>query len=271
MDPNHWLMFDQALEFGFYFFIGACFGSFLNVCALRVPAGLSIIRPPSRCPQCGHLLAWHENIPLFSFLFLRGRCHACHTPISWQYFLGESVTGLLFALAAFRFEADPLRWGGYWALAGFCVVLSSIDMRTLTLPNSVVFPMMAAATLYAPWNPWLGNRWDTRLVDMVLGFLAGAGILFIFGWLGTWILGKDALGGGDIKLLGALGMVLGWQGALDGLFLGSLLSGIWGGGMILTGRLKAKTPLPYGPFLCAGCLLTTLWPNLGLSFWMVLR
>jgi leader peptidase (prepilin peptidase)/N-methyltransferase len=144
-------------------------------------------------------------------------------------------------------------------------------MRTLTLPNSVVFPLMAAATLYAPWNPWLGNRWDIRLVDMVLGFLAGAGILFIFGWLGTWILGKDALGGGDIKLLGALGMVLGWQGALDGLFLGSLLSGLWGGGMILTGRLKSKSPLPYGPFLCAGCLLTTLWPNLGLSFWMVLR
>ncbi len=261
----------QALPVLFYFAVGACLGSFLNVCALRIPEGLSIVRPPSRCPRCGHTLPWFENIPILSFLALKGRCCSCANPISWQYPLVEAMTGLLFAVSAVRFDADPLKLGGFLILGAFCIVLSTIDIRTLTLPNAVVFPLMAAATLYAPWNPWLGTRWDARLMDMILGFLVGAGILFLFGWLGTLILGKDALGGGDIKLLGALGMILGWQGVLDGLFLGSILSGIWGASMILTGRLKVKTPLPYGPFLCAGCLVTALWPILGLSFWMILR
>ncbi len=271
MDPNAWILFYQSLGLFFYFGIGACVGSFLNVCSFRIPEGLSIVRPPSRCPQCGHGLSWHENIPILSFLFLRGRCRSCRNPISLQYPLVEIVTGLLFALSAHQFQTEPVRLAGFLVLVGFCVLLSSIDARTMLLPNAIVFPMMAAATLYAPWNPWLGSRWDARLVDMLTGFFTGAGILFIFGWLGTWILGKDALGGGDIKLLGALGMVLGWQGVLDGLFLGSLISGLWGGGLMLGGRLKSKTPLPYGPFLCMGCVLTALWPNTGLSFWLSFR
>jgi leader peptidase (prepilin peptidase)/N-methyltransferase len=271
VEPRQWLVFFQCLNFFFCFAIGACLGSFLNVCALRIPEGLSIVRPPSHCPRCGHSLPWYENIPILSFLILRGRCRSCKNPISWQYPLVEALTGVFFTVSALHFWAEPWKLGGFLILGGFCIVLSSIDIRTLTLPNAVVFPLMAAATLFAPWNPWLGTRWDSRLVDMVLGFLVGAGILFLFGWLGTLALGKDALGGGDIKLLGVLGMVLGWQGALDGLFFGSLLSGLWGGSLILSGRLKAKTPLPYGPFLCAGCLATALWPFLGLSFWMAVR
>ncbi len=262
---------ETVLNLFFYFSLGACLGSFFNVCALRIPQGLSIVTPPSRCPNCGHSLAWYENIPILSFLALKARCRSCSKPISWQYPLVEALTGVFLAVSVMRFEAEPWRLCGFVILGGFCIVLSTIDVRTLTLPNAVIFPLMAAATFFAPWNPWLGTHWGARLVDMVLGFLVGAGILFLFGWLGTLILGKDALGGGDIKLLGALGMVLGWQGALDGLFFGSILSGVWGVSLIATGRLKAKTPLPYGPFLCAGCLATTLWPYLGLSFWMTLR
>ena len=98
---------------------------------------------------------------------------------------------------------------------------------------------------------------------MVLGFLVGAGILFLFGWLGTLMLGRDALGGGDIKLLGALGMVLGWQGSPGRPFSRVHPQRPLGGTMILSGRLKARTPLPYGPFLCAGCLVAALWPCSG--------
>ncbi len=271
MDSSQGLLFLQAVKLISFFAVGACLGSFLNVCVLRIPEGLSIVRPASRCPGCGHSLSWYENIPLLSFLFLRGRCRSCSKPISWQYPLVEAVTGLLFVLSAWRFGEDPLKLAGFLVLGAFCIVLSFIDIRTMTLPNAVVFPLMAVATLYAPWNAWLGARWDARLVDMVLGFLVGAGILFAFGWVGTLLLGKDALGGGDIKLLGALGMVLGWQGILDGLFFGSIISGLLGGFLILSGRIKAKTPLPYGPFLCLGCLAAALWPFLGISFWMTMR
>jgi len=271
VDNPHWLLFFQTIGFLYFFVAGACMGSFLNVCALRIPEGQSVVRPPSRCPQCGHSLPWYENIPILSFLILKGRCRSCAKPISWQYPLVEALTGFFFTVSAYRFEGDYLRLGAFLVLGCFCIVLSTIDFRTMTLPNAIIFPLMALSTLYAPWNPWLGFRWDMRLVDMILGFLAGAGILLLFGWFGSLILGKDALGGGDIKLLGALGMVLGWQGALDGLFLGSIFSGLWAGFMILSGRLKAKTPIPYGPFLCAGCLAAGLWPFLGLTYWMILR
>ena len=99
----------------FYFAAGACLGSFLNVCALRIPEGLSIVHPPSRCPRCGHSLTWYENIPILSFLVLRGRCRSCSKAISWQYPLVEALTGLFFALSASRFEAEPWSWAASWS------------------------------------------------------------------------------------------------------------------------------------------------------------
>ncbi len=271
MYPNIILSFFQFSPFIAFFFVGLCIGSFLNVCILRLPVGLSIVKPASRCPECKTPLKWSDNIPLMSYLFLRGQCRYCGHPISWQYPVVEALTGFYFSFVFFHFQADPLRM--VWALCvgSFCILLSVIDIRTMTLPDRIVLPAMALFGFTAYFNPWLGTGWKERAGSMLTGFLVGGGVLYGMGWLGTFILKKDALGGGDIKLMAALGMVLGWDQTMGGLFIGSIISGLLGVSLQLTGRLSRQSPMPYGPFLCAGCLAVLFYPQLGFIYWLQTR
>ena len=253
------------------FAIGSGIGSFLNVCILRLPAGGSLLSPPSRCPKCRKRLKWYDNIPLVSWLLLQGRCRNCRKPISWQYPLVEGFTGLFFALAFWKFGDEPLRLAFVLFLGTVSILLSGIDVRTLTLPDQILFPCMTAALLTASFNPWLGDDWKGRWSSLVPGFLVGGGFLWAFSLIGARLFKREAIGGGDIKLLAALGMYLGWEPAVNGLFLGSVLCALWGGTLLALGRVKPKTPLPYGPFLCAGCLLVLFVPQAGLTGWMALR
>ncbi len=213
MDPNICLSIIQTLPVAAFFLIGLCIGSFLNVCILRFPADLSILSPPSRCPQCKTPLKWWDNIPLLSYLLLRGSCRYCDHSISWQYPAVEAFTGLYFAFVFLHFQTDPLRLVWALGLGAFCILLSVIDIMTMTLPDRIVLPAMALFGFAAYVNPWLGTGWKERAGTMVTGFLVGGGVLYAMGWLGSLILKKDALGGGDIKLMAALGMVLGWDRA----------------------------------------------------------
>lgn len=271
MNPNTLLSIDQSLPFVAFFLAGLCIGSFLNVCILRLPAGLSIVTPPSRCPKCETPLIWRDNIPLLSFFLLRGRCRYCGHPISPQYPAVEALTGFYFAFVFFHFQADPLRLVWALCLGTFCILLSAIDIRTMTLPDRIVLPAMALFGFAAYLNPWLGTGWKERAGTMVTGFFVGGGVLYGMGWIGTLILKKDALGGGDIKLMAAIGMVLGWDRTLGGLFIGSILSGFCGLSLQAAGRLSRHSPLPYGPFLCAGCLAVLFYPQLGFMDWLGLR
>lgn len=250
------------------FAFGLAIGSFLNVCILRIPAGRSIILPSSHCPRCKKPLRWRDNIPVVSFILLRGRCRNCHKAISWQYPLVEALTGFLVLSAYIKFNSFPLYLAASEVLVIMSILISAIDLRTYTIPNKIIFPFFCSAVCFAPFNPLLGDHWIARSGSALLGFITGGGILFLMAWLGEKFLKQEAMGGGDIKLLASFGVFVGWERVIDGLFLGSFSAGLLGLSLLMMGRLKPKSPIPFGPFLCAGCLAAVFFVKLRLMVWV---
>lgn len=208
------------------FLIGASIGSFLNVCIGRWPAGESVVRPPSRCPACGHRIAWHENVPVFGWLLLRGRCAGCGGRISIQYPLVELVVGLgwLAAFWYFGLTLTALR------VAVFGTILLGIaitDLRHYLIPDGfTVFGLLwgIATALAAPFietSALFAGPWDA-----LLGACVGAGAIAIAGWLGEAALKKEAMGFGDVTLMAMSGAVLGPARSLLTIFIGALLGAV---------------------------------------------
>jgi leader peptidase (prepilin peptidase)/N-methyltransferase len=257
---------------------GLLVGSFLNVVILRLPARLqwqwerdsrelleieapdeALARAPpgialerSHCPKCGHQLSAWENIPLLSFLALRGRCRACRTRISWQYPLVELVTGVLFALIVWRFG---ITWQALAALTftGFLIAMSGIDLRTTLLPDGLTLPLL-----------WLG-----LLLSLVPVFVApatailGAAVGYLSLWSVYWgfklLTGKEGMGYGDFKLLAAIGAWCGVSAILPVLLMSSLVGAIIGSTWLaLKGRDRA-TPIPFGPYLAVAGWIQLFW------------
>ena len=213
------------------------------------PYGLS--RPRSACPACGHQIAWHENIPLLSWLRLKGRCSACKTPISPRYPLLELLTALLFAAAGWRFGAQPvaLLW---CAVLATLVALAAIDWDTTLLPDSMTLPLLWTGLVAAA----LG--WTVPLQQAVWGALAGYLSLWSIYWLFKKATGKEGMGFGDFKLLAALGAWLGWQAILPIVLMASVIGAVVGIGMKLSGALREGKYVPFGPFLAGGGMVVLL-------------
>lgn len=250
------------------FLLGACFGSFLNVCAFRIPAGQSILFPSSRCPHCKKPIAWFDNIPVFSFLVLGGKCRHCAKGISWQYPTVELFTGFCFLLAFWLFGSDPLKLAWVLGLVLVAILLSVIDIRTLTLPDRILLPYGALCLGLAPFNPSFGGSIADHYKEALWGFLVGGSMLWGLSVVGLYFLRKEALGGGDVKLMAVFGAILGWDRVLDGLFTGSLLSFLVVSVLLGMGRLTMKSPFPFGPFLCLGTLAAFFWPQAGFLYWL---
>lgn len=228
--------------------IGLCVGSFLNVVIARLPAGENIVRPRSRCPKCGRQLRWYENIPVFSWIALRGRCSGCRQPISARYPLVELLTALLWLGCLRRFG-----WG--WELAGalvmstILVALTFIDLDHWILPFELTIPLIATGLLLAI------PRGVPVLIDAAIGAAAGFSSFWAMEFIGRWIFKKEALGGGDKYLLAGIGSYLGWQSLLGVVFLSSLQGALIGLAMIaIYGRAgpdAAETPpegdVPHDP------------------------
>ncbi|MBN9204335.1 prepilin peptidase [Methylibium petroleiphilum] len=253
--------------------LGLCIGSFLNVVIHRLPQmmerawrlesaellgvtppelpALTLAKPASRCPQCGHRIRWFENVPVLSWLLLRGRCSACKTPISPRYPLFEIATGLLFALLAWRFGAQPtvLAWCAFVAVL---LALSGIDWDTTLLPDSLTLPLLWAGLVAAA----LG--WTLPLSTSVWGAVFGYLSLWSVYWLFKLTTGKEGMGAGDFKLLAALGAWLGWQMLLPIVLGASLIGAVVGIAMKLGGALHEGRYVPFGPFL-AGAGLVVLY------------
>ncbi|MBO5484274.1 MAG: prepilin peptidase [Lachnospiraceae bacterium] len=227
------------------FLFGVVIGSFLNVCIFRIPQKESIVLPHSHCMSCGYQLCWYDLVPLFSFLFLRGRCRKCHTKLSLQYPLVEGLNGALYVIV-FLANGWNLLSVLYCLLTSALIVLSVIDFRTMEIPNGInvfIFLLGVAATAI--------DRADWR--NHVIGMVAVSGFL-LFIYLVT--VGRG-IGGGDIKLMAGAGLLLGWKAAILAFFLGCIL-----GSVIHVMRMKinnAEHRLAMGPYLSVGIWLTAMW------------
>ncbi|MCK6479058.1 MAG: prepilin peptidase [Planctomycetes bacterium] len=244
-------------------------GSFLNVVILRLPAGMSVVRPRSRCPGCGAGIAWYDNVPVLSWLLLRARCRGCGTGISWRYPFVEALTGAIFALAAWLlvlrwrgWTGDPLRLahlGVAQAFAAAMIALSGIDFDHRILPDRITKPGMAAGflaslllpRLQSPSGSWGIPPAGEAAVLSAAGMVLGYGLLWGVGWLGERVFRREAMGLGDCKLLAMIGAFAGPGGVLLAAGAGMVLGLLLGAVQHLRTRDAA---FPFGPALAAGGL-----------------
>ncbi|MBI3252947.1 MAG: prepilin peptidase [Candidatus Omnitrophica bacterium] len=234
------------------FLSGAAVGSFLNVCIFRLPAGQSVVTPASRCPKCRHAIAWHDNIPCVSFFALGGKCRHCGAAISAQYAAVEFLTGFLFVLFYLVFGLSA-KGVAYLALTLGLVVESFIDFRYKIIPDEITLPgMVAAVAASALWPGLHGETvWVWGVLRSLMGLAAGGGILWAAGSIAGRILKKEAMGGGDVKLLAMIGALLGWQAVLWIVFISSFLGSAAG---IYLRLKKGEAEIPYGPYLAAAAV-----------------
>ncbi|GCE77347.1 prepilin peptidase [Cellulomonas biazotea] len=231
--------------------LGLVVGSFLNVVVWRVPRGESVVSPPSACPSCGHRIRPWDNVPVVSWLALRGRCRDCGTSISARYPLVESVTGALFALTAW--------WlGPVWALPAFLylaavsVALCLIDVDVHRLPDAIVLPSYVVGLVLlglASWNPGGTSDWAALLRAAI-----GAAAMFAFYFV-LVVIRPGGMGFGDVKLAGVLGLYLGWVGwssLVVGWFAAFVLGGVFGSVLMLARRAGRKSAIPFGPWMLLG-------------------
>jgi leader peptidase (prepilin peptidase)/N-methyltransferase len=236
--------------------LGLIVGSYLNVVIYRVPLGLSTVTPRSRCPGCGAPIRARDNLPVLSYLLLRGRCRACGTRISWRYPAIEAATALLFAACVERFGLT-LRTPAAMLFCCLMVVLAMIDADHMILPDRITWPGIAVGIAVQPWAPLAGGGPGIlpAIVPAVGGAVLGAGILLAV-W-GAWYLirHEEGMGLGDAKMLALIGAFLGWRGVLVTLFCGALSGSLVGLSLMRWGSHDMRSKLPFGTFLAVGGLI----------------
>jgi len=255
------------------FVFGLCVGSFLNVCAWRLPRGESIVFPPSHCPKCDHQIKWYENLPLLSWIALRGRCSGCREPISVRYFLIELATGLLFAAVYVKTAALHLprgvfiaEIGGALAVVSLSVVATVTDIEHRIIPDKTTYPTIAFGLICAALFPeaWKTHSHPAGFALACASVTVCAGAMAIFAVAGKWMFKKDALGWGDVKYIAAIAAALGPRAALFTLFSGSILGAGAGFALMAIHKKGPKMAIPFGPALAAGAIL---WIFIGREAW----
>lgn len=255
----------------FVFAFGICIGSFLNVVIYRIPAGISVVFPPSRCPRCHHRLAKHDNVPVFGWLWLRGRCRYCKTPIPIRYPLVEAATGILFVLVFWSFSL-PFPAIGFWAFLSWLLALSLIDLDTLTLPSVLTKSGLVAGLAFQVAQGWTTTGSSSGVANQlmlgILGTVVGIWTFDILTILGSIAFGQTAMGGGDAKLAAMIGAWLGWKYVLLTGFLACAVGSVIGGGAIALGLISRRQPIPFGPFLALGAALTLFFGDAIVSIYL---
>ena len=274
--------------------LGACVGSFLNVCIYRIPAGLSVVHPRSRCCSCGRPIPWYLNIPVASWLLLGGKCRYCRAPIAFRYLLVELLTALLFLMVWLQYASvllhpllavhwdpagsllgvpvqggllrlvpivDPRLVPVYWlALVGL-LLGTFVDLDHYILPDRVTLGGMVLGLAISPLVPSLHQTTIplTALLRSAIGCAAGFGALWLIATLGSLAFRKEAMGFGDVKLMGAVGAFLGWKAVLFCIVGSSLLGSVVGIVLILLGKRQLQGRIPYGPFIAAAAAIWIFW------------
>jgi len=238
------------------FVFGLAIGSFLNALIYRLQTKESIIVGRSHCPNCGHILQWHDLIPLFSFMFLAGKCRYCRKEISWQYPAVEAATGILFAFASYRFPmlsaGNLLSFVYLDIIISFLIVIFVYDLKNFIILDRIIFPAISLALIYSLASYFIFNLsfFDSVLIPLISAISAAAFFLsFVLVSKGEW------MGMGDVKLAFFMGLFLGWPNIFVALFISFLLGAIIGSGLIIAGKKTMKSEVPFGPFLTIGTLL----------------
>jgi len=246
-----WSIYIGVVVFAF----GACIGSFLNVCIHRIPRDLSVVRPRSACPSCGAPIAWFDNVPLASWLALRARCRTCGAAISPRYVLVELLAGLLFLFVWLRFGFSLLTPVYLLVVAGL-LLGTFVDFEHMIIPDRVTLGGIAAGLLLSPLVPELHGTADRgqALLAAARGAAAGAGMLYAVALIGRWVFRKDAMGLGDVKLLGAIGAFLGTRAVFFTLVASSFAGSVAGMAFILCGNKAWGSRIPYGPYIALAAL-----------------
>lgn len=287
----------------FVVLFGACIGSFLSVCIYRIPRDESIVRPRSHCPSCGKLIPWYFNIPVLSWLMLGGKCHYCKSRISPRYLILEVFTALLFTVVwlqvfagltipedlgrawlthgndllappCWRYGLTPLLHPAllpvYWLVLWGLILGTFVDLEHYILPDRVTIGGMVAGVVLSPLVPELHftASWSTALLRSVLGLAVGFGGLWLIAILGELAFKKEAMGFGDVKLMGAIGAFFGWKAVLFVLLSASLFGSIVGVGLIALGKRQLQGRIPFGPFLALGTLIWMFWGRALVSAYM---
>lgn len=263
--------------------LGLLIGSFLNVVIYRFPKMLerqwaaecaelagrelppsepfNLMVPRSRCQKCGHQIGWHENIPVLSYLFLRGKCSVCGTPISLRYPLVELTTGALFFFCAWKWGATPVALA-WCAFAAAILALALIDWDTTLLPDDITLPLLWGGLIAASLQ-WSGTSLGSALWGAVAGYLS----LWLIYWAFKLLTGKEGMGYGDFKLFAALGAWFGWTALVPIILMASVIGAIIGIAMKFSSGLREGGYVPFGPFLaCAGLTALIFGPQSILRF-----
>ena len=236
----------------FAFIFGVVVGSFLNVCIFRMPAKTSIIKPLSQCPHCHHPIRLYDNIPLISYIVLRGKCRDCGGKISWQYPLVELITALLSLLLFLKFGLT-LIFLTFFIFTAVLIVIAFIDLDhqiipdVLTIPGIPVFFLLAVFVVKVPW------------LEALIGLLIGGGVLFAIAFVYELLTKREGMGGGDIKLLAMVGGFLGWKSLIFILLFSSFSGVIVGITAMIIKKQDTKYAVPFGPFLSAAAVAYLFW------------
>jgi leader peptidase (prepilin peptidase)/N-methyltransferase len=240
------------------FALGVSIGSFINVVVYRLPAGLSVLWPPSRCPHCLNQLRAYDNVPVFGWLWLKGRCRYCKSKISVRYPVVEALTGIIFLLVFLLFKVSILTIG-YWAFCSWLLALSLIDLDTMTLPNQLTQSGLVLGIIFQivigffPDGSWVGSI--KHLMMGIVGAVLGLWLFDAIAMLGSIALGKTAMGAGDAKLAAMMGAWLGWKYLLLAGFMACAVGALVGVVSITLSQRRFGQKIPFGPFLAFGAAI----------------
>jgi leader peptidase (prepilin peptidase)/N-methyltransferase len=258
------------MDFVLVFLAGLAVGSFLNVCIYRMPRKISIVLPSSHCPSCKNPIRPADNIPVLSFLVLKGRCRNCGARIEWRYPVVELVSGFLFLLSYLRFGFSSGLFF-YYAFSCALVVITFIDLEHRIIPDRISIPFLliglVGSVFPALRAPTLGGSVDaasySHFFSSLLGIIVGGGSLTLVGYVYFKATGVEGMGGGDVKLTAMIGAFLGWKAVLAVIFLASLGGSALGIVLMLVFRMSRRTPIPFGTFLApSGIIMLFCWSRL---------
>lgn len=248
------------------FAAGLFLGSFANVCIYRIPRGESIVSPASHCVKCGRPIKWFENVPLLSFILLCGKCAGCGARISFRYPAVELITGLAFLFVGMRFGLQPITYF-FLTFTLALIIISGIDFTHQVIPDAIAYAILILGLASSWLNPLLGCGIKMRVINSASGAVIGFLIILLIMYAGEKIFKKEAMGGGDAKLLAGIGAFAGCK-VIDILIIASVLGSIFGVYMLLSKRIERRGYIPFGPFLAAAAYISFFLPGSIFSFFL---